>query len=355
MITGVVALVFALLLVWSLPHWSLQAEMVPGIKSYLLTACWSLPAFAVVMACRNVCEATSLTKPVLLVQFVGLMVNLLADLTFGLGWFGFPKFGLAGIGMATSCVMFTMALCLLWLLHKRQRFARFQLFAQFERPSWQEIKPMLSLSIPIYFGLVFEAGLFVATAIQMGMIGSLEAAAHNIAIGVAAACFMLPLGLSFALTARIGRVFGTESVAAIKLRVLSGLLISILMATMTAALLIIFRHAVPSLYTSDVTLREFASHLILFAAIFQLSDALQVALLGMLRGLQDTRFPMLINLVSYWAIAFGVGYYSAHSLGYGASGLWMGLITGLTVATVALSVRLWFRIRQLERQFLVVA
>jgi MATE family multidrug resistance protein len=348
-ITGLVALLFALAMVWSLPRWSVQAELVPHIRAYLMTACWSLPAFAVVMVCRNVCEATALTRPVLLVQFIGLLVNLLADLTFGLGWFGFPKLGLSGIGMATSFVMFTMAACLLWLLHRRKRFERFKLFAGFERPSWRAIKPMLSLSVPIYFGLLFEAGLFFVTGVQMGVIGTLQAAAHNIAIGIASACYMLPLGLSFALTARIGRVFGRESPAAIRLRVLSGLFITLMMAVTTASLLVLFRKWLPGLYTSDPELIRFAGHLLIFAAIFQLSDGLQVSLIGMLRGLQDTRVPMLINLVSYWVIAFGIGYYSAHHLGFGASGLWAGLIIGLTVATVALSVRLWWRIRQLEQ------
>ena len=120
------------------------------------------------------------------------------------------------------------------------------------------------------------------------------------------------------------------------------------MAATTATLLIFLRHSLPSMYTGDVELQRFASHLLLFAAIFQLSDGAQVALIGMLRGLHDTRIPMLINLFSYWAIAFGIGYYSAHHLGYGASGLWTGLIVGLTVASVGLLVRLWWRIRQLE-------
>ncbi|MEM7256407.1 MAG: MATE family efflux transporter, partial [Pseudomonadota bacterium] len=320
-ITGTIALSAALLLVASVPGWSVQAEMVPHIRAYLLGACWSLPAFAVVMVCRNVCEATALTRPVLLVQFVGLLVNLFGDLALGLGWFGFPRLGLFGIGISTSCVMLTMALCLLWILKKRQRFARFTLFAQFDRPKWQEIKPMLQLSVPIYLGLVFEAGLFFVTAIQMGIIGTLEAAAHNIAIGIAAACYMLPLGLSFAVTARIGRVFGRESLPAIRLRIISAVCITLAMSVTTATLLVIFRHRLPGIYTDDTQLIALAAHLLVFAAVFQLSDALQVILIGILRGLQDTRVPMLINLVSYWTIAFGIGYYSAHHLGYRASGV----------------------------------
>lgn len=349
-ITGFIALIASLAMLWSLPGWSLQQEMIPHIRDYLLTACWSLPAFAVVMACRNACEATALTRPVLVVQIIALVVNVFGNLTLGLGWLGFPRLGLAGIGISTSLVMLTMAVSLLWILRRRRRFARYELFARFEWPKWSEIAPMLALSLPIYLGLVFEAGLFFATGVQMGVIGTVEAAAHNIAIGIGGACYMLPLGLSFALTARVGRVYGRESHSAIKLRIISGLLITVLMAASTAVLLIAFRKHLPGLYSDDPVLIGVASHLLLFAALFQFSDGLQIAFIGILRGLQDTRVPMLINLVSYWLIAFGIGYYSAHQLGYGASGLWAGLVIGLTVAAVALCVRVYWRVKQLERR-----
>jgi MATE family multidrug resistance protein len=349
LMAGSVAVAVTLLLAAFLPRLSLQQEMVPEVRGYLTTACWSLPAFAIVMACRNVCEATALTRPVLFVQFLGLLINLFADLAFGLGWFGFPKLGLVGIGMATSLVMISMAICLVFILMRRQRFQRFALFAAFEWPVWKEIKPMLHLSVPIYLGMLFEAGLFFVTAIQMGVLGSMEAAAHNIAIGISAACYMLPLGLSFTLTSRIGRVYGRESVSAIKLRVLSGILITAVMAILTAITLLSFRHVLPGVYTDDPELQRFATHLLLFAALFQLSDASQVSLIGMLRGLQDTRVPMYINLFSYWAVAFGIGFYLAHYAGYGATGLWIGLNIGLTVATIGLLIRLRIRLAQLEQ------
>ncbi len=346
-LTGLIALGLCLVLAATLHSWSLQAELVPLIRQYLVTACWSLPAFAVVMACRNVCEATGVTRPVLLVQLIGLVVNLFADLAFGLGWFGFPRLGLVGIGIATSAVMVTMAVALVIYL-RRDIFKRYQLFSLFDKPDWLEIKPMLALALPIYLALLFEAGLFVATALQMGMIGTIEAGAHYIAISLAGACFMLPLGLSFALTARTGRVYGRESLAGIKLRAVSGLVLALIMSLATAMLLMVFRHSIPGIYTDDADVSQIAARLLLYAAIFQIPDAAQVALLGLLRGIQDTRVPMLINLFAYWGVAFSVGFYSAHHLGYGADGLWSGLIIGLTVSAVLLGVRLRFRLRDME-------
>ena len=345
--TGVLALMLTLLMGLTLPHWRLQPELVPFIQQYLFTACGSLPAFAVVMACRNVCEATGVVKPILLAQLLGLFVNLFADLAFGLGWFGFPKLGLIGIGLATSSVMIVMAVVLVLYL-RREKFRRYQLLSAFENPDWSEIKPMLVLSVPIYLALLFEAGLFVATAIQMGMIGTFEAAGHYVAISISGACYMLPLGLSFALTSRTGRVFGRESLPAIKIRIASGLLLTICMAVSTALFLLLFRHPITNLYAQDLEVQRIAAYLLVFSAIFQLPDAVQVALLGLLRGLQDTRVPMLINLFAYWAVAFTVGFYCAHYLGYGAAGLWGGLILGLTVSSVLLALRLRVRIKQIE-------
>jgi len=350
LITGVVAMLCAWLMVATLPHWSLRAELLPLIKQYLLAASFSLPAFAVVMACRNACEATGYTRGVVVIQLLGLSINIFADLALGLGWFGFPKLGLLGIGIATSIVSVTMATALVIYL-RGDRFSRYQFLAKFEKPRWIDIKPMLVLSIPIYLALLFEAGLFVATAVQMGMLGTLEAGAHNIAIGISGACYMLPLGLSFALTARVGRVYGRGEFESLKLRLTSGVLITLLLAVSTVTLLVLFRYQLTGLYTDDAELRKFATGLIALAAVFQLSDGAQVALLGMLRGMNDTRVPMLINAFSYWAVAFAAGYYSAHHLGWGATGLWFGLILGLTVAAVLLAWRLKIRMQQVAREF----
>jgi len=329
---------------------SLAPELIPHIRDYLIGACWSMPALAVVLASRNVCEATNLTRPVLLVQFCGLLINIMVDLALGLGWFGFPKLGLLGIGLATSVVTLCMAIVLLWLLTKPS-FARYNLFAKLDRPSWQHIGPMLSLSLPIFLALAFEAGLFAATSIQSGILGTLPAGAHFIAIGATAFCYMLPLGLSFALTARVGRAYGRSQMHALELRIYSGVVLTFVMAAITALVLLIFRHQIAAIYTDDMELRQFAATLLLVAVLFQLSDGMQATLIGMLRGLQDTKIPMLINLFSYWMIAFGIGYWLAHHAGWGVYGLWTGLIIGLTVSAVLLGLRLRYQLNRLRTQF----
>jgi MATE family multidrug resistance protein len=348
LITGVFGTGCLLLMHYYLDRTALDPELIPAIRAYLITSCWSMPAMAVILAARNVCEAVNLTRPVLLVQSLGLLVNIIVDLTLGLGMFGFPKLGMYGIGLATSAVMIVMAVVLMLLLTGK-RFSRYNLFASFEAPDWAQIKPLLVLSIPIFFALVFEAGLFAATGFQSGIFGTLEASAHFIAIGATAFCYMLPLGLSFALTARVGRVYGRRHMAGIRLRVLSGLVICIAMAIATAIVLLLFRHQIPAIYTNDAAVRAFAASLLLVSVIFQLSDGLQAVLLGMLRGLQDTRVPMFINAFSYWVIAFGAGYVLSRNAGWGVYGLWAGLVIGLTMSSLLLGWRLKIKLNAVAR------
>ena len=159
---------------------------------------------------------------------------------------------------------------------------------------------------------------------------------------------MLPLGLSFALTARVGLALGRDSPEGVRLRVVAGLLLSTAIAAVSATVIVLFREPIAALYTPDPAVRALAARLLLLAAVFQLSDALQAALMGMLRGLHDTRVPMLINAFSYWGIGFGTGWLAAHRFGVGASGLWFGLIAGLSVAAALQGWRLAWLLRRVQ-------
>ena len=338
-IVGALALVAIRLCMATLNQWGFDPEIPPLMIEYLSTAGWSLPAFAMMMACRNLYEATGISAPVLIMQVIGLIVNTVCSFGLGLGLWCLPKLGLLGIGLSTSIVAVVMAvLMFVWL--RAKRFQRYQLFQVFEWPKPAVLGSMLVLALPIYFGMVFEGGIFFFTNLQMATIGTLESAAHNVAIGIAAMCYMLPLGLSLALTARVGKAYGRGSRGLAIRRVVSGLLVTALLAMTTITALIVSRHWVGTLYTDDVDVLALIATLLIFAAVFQLSDGVQVVLIGMLRGLQDTRVPMLINAFSYWVIAAPVGYYLAHNTRIGAPGLWLGLIIGLSIASLLLAWRL---------------
>jgi len=331
----------------TIDRWGLDAGIVQPMQAYLGTAMWSLPGTVLLVTARNLCEATARAKPILYVQLAGLIINLLADLGLGLGYFGLPRLGVAGIGWSTTIVQSVTCLILFMLLRGRT-YQRFEPYAPMERPDPVRLLALLSLSAPICLMLLCESGLFVATGIQMGMIGTVAAGAHNIAITTAAATYMLPLGLSFALTARMGVAFGRGSIGGLRLRVVSGVLLTLLLACVTSLLLVVFRHPIAALYTSDPEVRSLAASMLILGAVFQLSDGLQATMIGLLRGVQDTRVPMFINAFAYWGIGFGTGYLAAHRFGFGAYGLWFGLIAGLSVAALLQGFRLMNRLRFLE-------
>ena len=322
----------------SIDGWGLDAELAAPLASYLGPASWSVVGGVLLIVARNLCEATARARPVLLVQLVALGVNLVADLGLGLGMFGMPKLGIAGIGWSTTIVQ-SVACLILFAFLAAPTFARFAPYRPMERPDPERLGALVRLSAPICLMFLCESGLFVATGIQSGLIGTEAAGAHNIAIGTAAAFFMLPLGLSFALTARIGvalgrNLEGTPGRRGIRLRAASGVLLTFALAGLTSLAIVVFRHPIAALYTNDAAVRALAAELLILAAVFQLSDGLQATLTGLLRGLQDTRVPMLINAFAYWGIGFGTGWFAANRLGFGVHGLWFGLIAGLTVAAV---------------------
>ncbi|MBX2823279.1 MAG: MATE family efflux transporter [Gammaproteobacteria bacterium] len=351
---GIAAFLVLTLVIHTLPHWGLAPELIPQMQSYLQAVRWGMPPALVFLAARNVCEATGGGRAVLIVQAIGLVVNLLGNLALGLGWFGFPALGLTGIGWTTAIVMLSMAAIILWLLTGRH-FVSYKLYARFDQPDLQELKRLLRLSSTIAMTLLFEAGLFTATAIQMGKLGAIPASAHNIAIGVAALFYMLPLGLGMTLTARVSVAVGRNSRSSLHLRVWSGIGITLLMALASATALILFREQIPWLYTSDAAVHALTAQLLLMAAVFQISDDFQVTLISMLRGMHDTRVPMLINAFSYWVIAFGIGYYATHYLGFGAHGLWFALIVGLTISAALLSWRLRWKLANAQKLMQPVA
>ncbi|PID50155.1 MAG: hypothetical protein CR991_02750 [Proteobacteria bacterium] len=322
-----------------------EALVVPA-QTYLGIMAWTLLPSAMLVVARNFLEASENTHPVLLITLIGLIVNVSVSVLLGLGYWGLPRLGLVGIawGSVTSLVLMAIVAFILLL---GQRYHHYQLLAHWEWPRWKLIKAMLALSIPIALSILFEAGLFSAVSIQMGVLGTTEAAANAIALQLATYCFMLPLGLSFVVAARMGRAYGQQDHAAIRQRLQASLLIAITMACVNATLLIVFKSTWVGVFTDDTTVIALANSLVVFAAIFQLSDTTQVTFNAALRGLHDTRVPMLINGFSYWILGFCVGYVLAHVLGYGARGLWIGLIFGLSSGSVLLGIRLWVVFRRL--------
>ncbi len=318
-----------------------KAAIIPVTDSYLCALSWGMWPIFVGMALRLFSEGIGRTRPGLLVSLPGLLVNIVANYVLIFGHWGFPALGALGCGIATALGMGVMLAGMIAVLLLDRCYRSYGLFRHWDWPNWQVLRPLLALGLPIGVGLFLETAVFAAVALLLGTLGAIAAAAHQVTLNVAAMTFMIPLGLSMATTVRVGHALGRGDLGAARFSGFTGIGLSGLFMAAMAVLIFTGHQTIASLYTGDPAVIRVAAGLLQLAALFQISDGLQVGALGALRGLQDTRWPMLIVLVAYWWIAFPLAWLLGVHWGWGPEGPWVGLIAGLTTAAILLNLRFW--------------
>ncbi|MDZ4394498.1 MAG: MATE family efflux transporter [Cypionkella sp.] len=309
-----------------------------------------IPAL-LVMVLKNYLAALERTQVVLWVTLAAVGVNLVLAYMLIFGYWGAPELGVRGAAIASVFVQ-TLTFVLLaiyagWLPELRH----FRLFQRFWRPDWQALHQVFRLGWPIGVTSLAESGLFQATALMMGWIGTVELAAHGITMEVAALSFMVHLGLSNAATVRAGRADGAGDTqglrdaakVAIALSVGFGVAMVILFLSLPVQIISLF---LDETKPQSAEIIAFGVTLLAMAALFQMADAMQVMALGLLRAIKDTRVPMIAAAISYWGIGIPSGYYLAFHAGMGGIGLWLGLVIGLLFAAVTMMWRFWHRVRR---------
>lgn len=312
---------------------------------FLRAISWGAPALSGYFALRGLSEGLGLTRPTMYFGFLGLL--LLAPLGYVLmyGKFGISAYGAIGLGFATSIVLWVQMFALLTYAVLRQHYQTYRLFSHFEWPHWSSIAELLRLGVPMGITLLMEAGLFVTAALMIGSLGETTVASHQVALNAASVAFMVPLGLALAITVRVGHAMGRNDPVAVRYAGFVGIGMTLATQAFSATCMALFPQTIATLYTKDVAVITLASQLLMLAALFQFSDGIQVAANGALRGLKDTRVPMFITLLAYWAVGMPVGYFLAFSSDLGARGIWIGLIIGLTVAALLLFVRFFYLVQ----------
>ncbi len=317
-----------------MPIVRVDPEIIPLATDYMLAASWGIPAYFLFSGFRYFSEGLAYTRPAMLVALGMLVLNIPADYLLMYGAFGLPQLGAEGTGYATSLVQWSGGLAMIMFTAKFKTYRRFNIFTRTKGPDWGRIAELLKIGIPNAMSTTMEVLLFAAVSVLMGTLSVQASAAHQVAINIAATVFMIPLGLSLAISQRVGVSMGKGLLKEARFRGFTGTAVCTGVTSITAAVLFVFPEAIVSVYTHDVEVINLAVSLVFFAAVFQLSDGLQVGAFGALRGLKDTRMPMIFNLISYWFIGFSVGYYLSFNAGYGPQGLWIGLIAGLSTAAV---------------------
>lgn len=322
-----------------LDAFGIDPEVRPGAEAFLDGISWGAPALALYFCFRYLSEGVALTRPTMVFGLAGLLV--LAPLGYLLmfGGAGIPPLGPYGLGLATTLVLWLQALGFGLHLRFGRGYRELGLFGRWEPPDPGQIAELLRIGLPMGVAIFMEGSLFVATALLIGTLGTVAVAAHQIAINVASVCFMVPLGIAMATTVRVGYAAGARDADGVRWAAGAGYALTALTQVASALLLVIGGSLIASAYTGDAAVAALAVQLLLLAAVFQLSDGLQAASGGALRGLKDTRVPMLITTLAYWGLGMPLGWWLGLARGGGAPGMWVGLIAGLSAAALLLTWR----------------
>ncbi|MEM9539565.1 MAG: MATE family efflux transporter [Cyanobacteria bacterium P01_E01_bin.42] len=313
-------------------------------EGYLQAILWGLPAAFAFALFKNLVSALNRPQIIMITMVSGITLNALGNYVLAFGKWGFPELGLAGLGWSSAFAFWVKAIAVLAFISLHPSFRSFKLFEGGLRWDRAILSNLVKLGSPVTAALFVEASLFTIVTYLMGSLGSIPLAAHQIALQTAVMTFMVCVGISYATTMRVGQMLGRKDFSGVKRAGYVGIALSTVFMSMMAVLFWVFPEPIISIYLDVSSLenqatRELAIALLSIAAIFQIFDGMQVTAAGALRGLKDTKVPMLIGIFSYWAIGVGSGYVLGIVLGWSSMGLWWGLVFGLFVSAAMLTWR----------------
>lgn len=314
-------------------------EVVELAIPYLFIITASLFPFMFFQTFKQLAEGLSQTKQAMVVTIVSNLVNVFFNWVLIFGKLGAPEMGLVGAGLATLISRIMMPILLGWYILGSQRYKKFNLSLGLKKFSFPMINRILKVGIPTGFQYIFEVSAFGSAAIMMGWIGVNALAGHQIALNLASISYMMAAGFSTAGMIRVSNQIGKGNFKAMREAGMVVFAMVLIFMAITALLFVSFRNFLPSLYIDDPEVIATSATLLIIAGMFQLSDGVQVAGLGVLRGMEDVKFPTLITLIAYWVLGLPLGYFLAFEMGFAEKGIWYGLLIGLTITAVVLFYR----------------
>ena len=323
-------------------------EVVALAIPYLDLVAFSLIPLIIFQAFKQFSDGLSMTKYPMYATIIANIVNIILNYIFIFGKFGLPAYGIIGAAYGTLISRFIMVIYLWFLLANKERSKRFVTNIKILVLESTMLKKITSLGAPSAMQMFFEIVIFTAAIWLSGLLGKNPQAANQIALNLSSMTFMVAMGLGVAAMIRVGNQKGLLKFKELRRIALSIFLFAVILAVAFAILFLIFRFQLPKIYVdlSDVSnlndsieVVNIAAKLLLIAAIFQISDSVQVVVLGALRGLQDVNIPTLITFVSYWIIGFPVSYFLGKENILGSVGIWIGLLAGLSSASILLYLR----------------
>lgn len=343
------------LLLWTSEAWLLWANQEAGTvaqtAAYLRVIVWGFLPACGFMALRSFVEGLSRPLPVTVIAFAGVVLNVAANDVLMYGAWGVPALGIIGTALASTLVFWTVFGLLTALVALMEPFRAYKVFLRLRTPDPTYLRELVRIGGPMGVSRGVEAGMFLLTALMVGTLGARALAAHQIALQCAAFTFMVPVGVAIAGAVRVGQAAGRNDPDGARTAGLASIALATGFMALAALLFWTIPRPIVSLYldvsaTANADVVNLAVALLGIAAVFQVADGVQVAASGALQGVKDTRVPMLIAVCTYWGIGLTTGYVLGLRWGWGAPGLWWGLVVGLSAAAVILSLRFHLSIEQ---------
>ncbi len=325
-----------------IPLLNSPAEVASAARPYLMVLASSIFPLMLFQAFRQFAEGLSQTKQAMYITLACNGLNILLNYILMFGKLGMPEMGLVGAGVATLISRIFMGIAMFVYIRYHKQYAVY--WQYWTKISWQKsyAKKLLSIGIPTGVQFVFEVGAFGFATVMMGWISKEALAAHQIALNLASMSFVLSMGISAAATIRVGNHQGSGKLAELQRTGFASMLLGLVIMSISAGIFIMGRTYLPSLYVDDPMVIPIAAQMLIIAGLFQLSDGIQVISMGALRGMTDVKVPTAIAFLAYWAVGLPFGYVLGFVFGYGANGIWVGLLTGLTFAACALFGRFYY-------------
>ncbi|MFC7337939.1 MATE family efflux transporter [Haloferula chungangensis] len=344
-VLGLLTLLGAWLL---LPHlWIFRQvpEVLDVCPNYFLLVAGSMVPAMMAMAVKNHADAMNRPWPVFWITLGSVLLNAGLNWVFIFGKLGAPAMGLDGAGVATLLARTAGVVGLIWWSLKFSGLREWVPYHWFKSPDWKAVREFIRVGIPASMQLLAEVSAFVFAGIFIGTLGEDALAAHQVAISYAATVFMVPLGISMAMTVRVGEVSGSGERTRLRSIIASGWMIGVCFAILSVSVTLLFNDQIAGWFVEDPEVTKVAAGLLLIGAAFQFSDSFQVISVGSLRGLDDVKVPAWMAFCAYWLFAIPLGWTLAIPKGWGVNGMWWGLTLGLTLTAVALGVRVWRKTR----------
>jgi len=323
----------------------LEPELIRITDGYVYAVAFGFPAAAIFNGLRGFTEGMGRTRPYMISSLLAFLANIPLNYALIYGVWGLPEMGGVGCGWATAMSMWIQVLVLGWFTSRSKEYGGISLYSHWQGPQLQAIRKIFALGFPIAIAVFAEVSIFSAIALLLAPLGALVVAGHQVALSVSHMIFMLPLSLSQAITIRVGFFLGRGEQHQANMVARTGIMGAALLSMITMTLILCFRETIVAWFTTDVEVQVLAASVFVFMAVYQFPDHVQIAANAALRAYHDTRVPLLLILLAYWVVALPLGYILARTDWLGepiaAKGFWIGLLAGLAITGVLLTLRLY--------------